>query len=104
MKPFFVYILRCADISYYVGSTDELERRIAEHQHGDGCDWTQSRRPVELMWSQEFVTRDEAHSAEQQIKRWSRAKKEALIDGDLDRLSLLSGRSKLSRAVRDASK
>lgn len=102
-RPFFAYMLRCSDDSYYTGSTDDLEHRIAEHQHGQGCAWTRTRLPVELVWSQEFASRDEAKEAEHQIKRWSRAKKEALISGDFDRLCLLAGRSKLSRAVRGAS-
>ncbi len=104
LKPFFTYMLRCVDGSYYLRSTDELGKRIAEHQAGQGCDWTKRRLPVELAWRQEFPVRDAARAAELQIKRWSRAKKEALIDGDDDRLSLLAGRSKQSRAVRDASK
>jgi tRNA/rRNA methyltransferase len=99
MKPFYTYMLRCADGSYYVGQTDELEKRIAEHQAGQGCDWTKRRLPVELVWRQEFTDRDAARLAEQQIKGWSRAKKESLIEGDFDRLSLLAGRSKLSRAA-----
>jgi len=100
--PFFTYMLRCSDDSYYTGSTDDLEQRIAEHQNGQGCAWTRARLPVELVWSQEFASRDEAEAAEHRIKRWSRAKKEALLSGDYDRLSLFAGRSKLSRAVRDA--
>jgi hypothetical protein len=60
VKPFFTYILRCADGSYYTGSTDELEKRIAEHQHGEGCTWTRKRLPVEFVWRQEFASREEA--------------------------------------------
>ena len=82
MKPFFVYLLRCADASYYVGHTDELELRVAKHQLGEVEGYTQSRRPVELVWTQETATRLEALSAERQIKGWARAKKEALIAGD----------------------
>jgi predicted GIY-YIG superfamily endonuclease len=104
LKPFVTYMLRCADGSYYLGHSDELEKRIAEHQHGQGCAWTKSRLPVELVWRQEFPDRDAARAAEHQIKRWTRAKKEALIAGDYDRLQLLAGPSELSRAVRDASK
>ena len=104
LKPFFAYMLRCADGSYYLGHTDELEKRIAEHQHGEGCAWTKNRLPVDLVWSQEFPDRDAAREAEQQIKRWRRAKKEALIAGDYEQLRVLAGRSRLSRAVRDASK
>ena len=98
-RPFFTYMLRCSDGSYYVGHTDDLPKRIAEHQHGQGCAWTRARLPVEHVWSQEFSTREEAKSAEQQIKRWSRAKKQALIGGDFDLLKLLASRSKLARAA-----
>lgn len=104
LKPFFTYILHCADGSYYTGSTDELEKRIAEHKSGEGCTWTRKRLPVEFVWRQEFATREEARAAEYQIKGWNRAKKEALIAGDFDLLHILAGRSKLSRALRDASK
>lgn len=103
-QPFFAYMLRCCDGSYYVGSTDEFEKRIGEHRHGEGCEWTRQRLPVEFVWRQEFSTREEAKAAEHQIKRWSRAKKEALIAGEFDLLHLLAGRSKHARAVRDASK
>lgn len=102
LKPFFTYILRCADGSYYTGSTDELDKRIAEHQNGEGCSWTRSRLPVEFVWRQEFPTREEARDAEHQIKGWNRAKKEALISGNFDLLKILSSRSQLSRALRDA--
>jgi predicted GIY-YIG superfamily endonuclease len=84
---FWVYIPRCSDGRYYTGHTDELERRIGEHQTGGFCDFTARRRPVQLVWSQEFLTRIEALEAERQIKPWSRAKKEALIRGDWTALS-----------------
>lgn len=103
-RPFFAYILSCSDGTYYTGSTDELKKRVSEHREGKGCEWTRRRLPVEFVWRQEFPSREEAKAAEHQIKRWSRAKKEALIAGDFDLLRLLAGRSKLSRAVRDASK
>ena len=80
--PFFAYMLRCADRTYYVGHTDELERRIAEHGFGQIPGYTATRLPVELVWSETFPSRIEALSAERQIKGWSRAKKEALIGGD----------------------
>jgi tRNA/rRNA methyltransferase len=79
---FWAYILRCADGSYYTGHTDDLERRIAQHQAGTCGGHTRERRPVEFLWSQEFPTRAEALEAERQIKGWSRVKKEALIAGD----------------------
>jgi predicted GIY-YIG superfamily endonuclease len=77
--PHFVYILKCADGSYYVGSTHNLEKRFAEHQSGELKGYTSSRLPVELVWSNEFPKKNEAFLAERQIKGWSRAKKEALI-------------------------
>jgi tRNA/rRNA methyltransferase len=104
LKPFFTYILRCADGSYYTGSTDELEKRIAEHQNGQGCTWTRKRLPVEFVWRQEFATREEAKAAENQIKGWSRAKKEALIAGRFDIVSKLASRGAEGRALRDARK
>ncbi|WP_112381538.1 MULTISPECIES: GIY-YIG nuclease family protein [Sphingomonas] len=79
---FWAYLLRCSDGSYYAGHTDDLERRIGQHQSGDMQGYTQRRRPVRLVWSQDFVRRDEALAAERQIKGWSRRKKEALIAGD----------------------
>jgi predicted GIY-YIG superfamily endonuclease len=79
---FWAYILRCSDGSYYTGHTENLEYRFAQHQRGEGSEWTRRRRPVELAWSQEFGTRFEALEAERRIKPWSRAKKEALIRGD----------------------
>ncbi|SEJ64582.1 tRNA/rRNA methyltransferase [Sphingobium sp. AP50] len=81
---FHAYMLQCADGSYYVGHSDNLEQRIAQHQSGAIAGYTQSRLPVSLVWSQDFGSRDEALSAEQQIKGWSRKKKEALIAGDWD--------------------
>ncbi|MFA5683684.1 MAG: GIY-YIG nuclease family protein [Lysobacteraceae bacterium] len=79
---FWTYMLRCADGSFYLGHTDELERRIAQHQHGEIPGYTVKRRPVTLVWSQPFSTREEALAAERQVKGWARAKKEALIRGD----------------------
>ncbi|WP_375288327.1 TrmH family RNA methyltransferase [Sphingomonas sp.] len=79
---FFAYILRCSDGSYYAGHTDNLEHRIAQHTAGGVEGYTQGRRPVTLMWSQNFPSRLEAREAERQIKGWTRRKKEALIRGD----------------------
>jgi putative endonuclease len=84
---FWVYILRCADGRFYTGHTDNLDCRIVQHQHGQGGEFTARRRPVELAWSETFATREEALRAELQIKPGSRAKKQALIDGDFVRLS-----------------
>jgi tRNA/rRNA methyltransferase len=87
---FWTYVLRCVDGSYYVGHTDDLAARIGAHQSGLIKRYTQTRRPVTYVWSQEFAERDEAFRAERQIKGWSRAKKEALIRGDWDAVQLLS--------------
>jgi tRNA/rRNA methyltransferase len=87
---FWTYILRCADGSYYVGHSDDLEVRIAAHQSGSIKGYTQKRSPLTLVWSQEFAERDEAFRAERQIKGWSRAKKEALIRCDWEAVQLLS--------------
>ena len=88
---FWVYILKCADGSYYTGHTDDLEKRIAKHQAGEipGC-YTHQRRPVTLVFSQSCVTREEALAAERQIKGWSRMKKEAMISGNWAEVSRLS--------------
>jgi predicted GIY-YIG superfamily endonuclease len=87
---FWVYILKCSDGSYYTGHTDNLESRIAQHHEGKIAGYTHDKRPLTLMLTQDFPTRAEALSVEQQIKGWSRAKKEALIDRDWARLSLLA--------------
>jgi predicted GIY-YIG superfamily endonuclease len=84
---FWCYILRCADGRYYTGHTDNLERRIGQHQAGGHCAFTERRRPVELAWCQEFPSRLEALEAERRISPWSRAKKAALIAGDWSALS-----------------
>ena len=89
-EPFFVYMLLCSDASYYVGHTDDLDRRFAEHQAGFIRGYTYSRRPVKLAWSQEFATRLEAKEVEAWLKKWSRAKKEALVKGDYRGLHALA--------------
>ena len=92
MRPFYLYILRCHDDSFYVGHTDDLERRMAEHDAGACGGYTARRRPVELVFVDEFQTRDEAKERERQVKGWSRAKKLALIRGDWGELMRLAKR------------
>ncbi len=87
---FWVYILLCADNSYYTGHTDNLEERIAKHQTGEITGYTSSRRPVKLLFTQEFSTREEALARERQVKGWRRSKKEAMIRGDWDEVSRLA--------------
>ena len=86
----FVYMLRCSDRSYYVGSTRDLERRLWEHDQGLGAEYTKRRRPVELVWHAECANVGEAFTLEKQIQGWSRAKREALIRGDLEALPRLA--------------
>ena len=77
----YVYMFRCSDGSYHVGHTNDLEKRLAAHERGAVEGYTLSRRPVELVFSDQFSTRLEAFHRERQIKGWSRARKEALIKG-----------------------
>ena len=84
---FWCYILKCSDGKYYTGHTDDLDRRIAQHQHGGFCNFTSRRLPVTLVWAQDFATRHEALASELRVKKWSRAKKEALAASDWARLS-----------------
>jgi len=83
----YMYILRCADGTTYVGSTWDLERRLGEHKLGHGGAYTSKRLPVELAYCEEFDRVDEAWAREKQIQSWSRAKREALIAGDQDAVS-----------------
>lgn len=83
--PYAIYILKGADGSYYTGMTIDLDSRVQEHQSGVHPEaYTFNRRPVELVWSQILETYHEAFQWENQIKGWSRAKKEALIRGDIE--------------------
>src|SRR6478735_9131573 len=79
VMAFWAYFLLCNDGSYYTGHTDNLDLRIGQHQTGAFEGYTSKRRPVTLVWSQDFPSRLEALDAERRIKGWSRAKKEALI-------------------------
>jgi predicted GIY-YIG superfamily endonuclease len=85
---FWLYILRCANSSCYTGHTDNLEGRIAQHHRGEYPCYTHSRRPLQLVFTQDFATREEALASKRRIKNWSRAKKEALIRGDWEELKL----------------
>lgn len=91
---FYIYILRCADGTYYTGHTEDLDQRIAQHQSGAFQGYTFERRPVELMFSETFQTRVEALDRERQIKDWSRKKKEALFRGDWAAISEASHSSR----------
>ena len=85
--PYAMYILKCSNGSYYTGLTKDLEARVREHQIGVHPDaYTFGRRPVELVWNEIVESYQEAFQWEQQIKGWSRAKKEALIRGDIEEI------------------
>ncbi len=87
----FVYILKCADETFYTGVTNNLEKRLGDHQSGKNTDsYTFSRRPVVLMYFTGFQDPESAIRFEKRIKRWSRSKKIALINGDFNLLPNLS--------------
>lgn len=89
----WLYILRCADGSYYAGTTrTDLETRIGQHSAGTFGGYTAKRLPVKLVYSEHFEQIVDAIATERQVKRWSRAKKEALIAGDFARLRSLARR------------
>ena len=77
----YVYILECGDGSFYTGSTVDLKVRIIEHELGMGANYTKKHQPVRLVYSEEYDRIDEAFYREKQIQGWSKAKKQALIDG-----------------------
>ncbi len=89
----FMYILLCSNGHYYVGSTDNLEQRINQHMSGEGANYTRKHLPVRLLYFEEFQRIDDAFYREQQVKGWSRAKKEALINQDIKNLHNLSCRT-----------
>ncbi|TAM97767.1 MAG: GIY-YIG nuclease family protein [Chitinophagaceae bacterium] len=86
----YMYILLCADGSYYTGSTTDLERRLQQHQNGEGANFTRKHLPVKLVYYETFDRIDEAFYREKQVQGWSRKKKEALINGELNKLHGLS--------------
>jgi putative endonuclease len=86
----YTYILQCADGHYYTGSTNDLERRIAQHQAGEGATYTRKRLPVKLVYYEEHQRIDKAFFREKQIQGWSRKKKQALIDNNFESLPFLA--------------
>lgn len=95
MRQFYLYILLCSDQTYYVGITNDILRRVAEHNQGIASNsYTNKRRPVELMFYEVFYDPQEAIRREKQIKKWSHAKKEALINSDFNQLVALAKKPK----------
>ena len=86
----WMYILECADGSYYTGSTNNLELRLMQHQEGKGANHTKRRLPVKLVYYEEFERIDLAYDREKQVQGWNRKKKQALIDGAQELLSKLA--------------
>ena len=94
---FWTYMLHCRGGYLHVGHTDNLDRRIAQHETGALPGFSRDHLPVKLVWSDKFPTRYEAQQAERRLKGWRREKKLALIRGDWQRISMLSQRKKESR-------
>jgi putative endonuclease len=91
MKIYYVYILKCIDESYYTGFTSNLENRLTQHQQGKYVNsYTCKRRPIELVFYCEFTNVEIAIETEKKLKRWSRAKKEALIHNEYEKLPNLA--------------
>lgn len=102
MKTMYVYILECSDNSYYIGVSNDAERRFEEHSSGiSRTGYTYTRRPLKLVFSQIFSDPNSAIAFEKKIKGWSRAKKKALIEGKWEQLPELS-KSRL-KAIANAS-
>jgi predicted GIY-YIG superfamily endonuclease len=89
---FFVYILRCADDSFYIGHTSNLKQRVGRHNEGTAATWTASRRPVELVYQESCPSEEKAIRREIQLKHWTHAKKSALVHGDRAKLKQLAKR------------
>ncbi len=91
MNTYYIYILKCSDNSYYIGVTNNLDLRLNQHQQGvNKNSYTFNKRPVELVYQEEHTDIKKAIAREKQLKKWSRKKKEALINGDIDLLKILS--------------
>jgi len=86
----YMYILECANGNYYAGSTKDLERRLAQHQNGEGANFTKKHLPVKLVYFEEYKRIDKAFYREKQVQGWSRAKKEALINSQTEKLHKLA--------------
>ncbi|MDK2982286.1 MAG: putative endonuclease [Chloroflexota bacterium] len=95
----YTYILKCADGTFYIGSTRNLEKRVWDHQNRQGGKYTRKRLPVELVYCEEHQHIGEAYQREKQIQGWSHKKKQALISGDLNQLIDFSKNKKIIKAL-----
>lgn len=100
IKKSWAYILNCSDGTFYTGCTTNLEQRITQHKEGLYDGYTKRRRPVRLVWFEEFRDIREAIDAERQIKNWSQAKKRALIQGDIASLKDLAQSKEMQERYR----
>lgn len=82
----YIYILECADGSYYTDSTWNLEKRLWEHENGLGANYTKKRLPVKLVYCEQCDRIEDAFLREKQVQGWSRRKKQALIEGNMEKL------------------
>ncbi len=94
----YVYMLKCSDGSYYTGSTKDIEKRIWQHNNGQGANYTKKRRPVNLIYLEHCFRIDDAYLRENQIKGWSRKKKIALINGQYNQLKKLAVCQNISKS------
>ena len=90
----FMYILECHDRTLYVGSTWDLDRRVAQYQAGEGAAYTRTRLPVRVIYYEYFDRVENAFAREKQVQRWGRAKRLALVKGHTERLNALSRKPK----------
>ncbi|MDD5025954.1 MAG: GIY-YIG nuclease family protein [Candidatus Peribacteraceae bacterium] len=105
MERYFVYMLRCMDGTYYVGITNDVEKRVEQHQDGwDPKAYTHRRRPVGLVYSAEFSEVTDAIAFEKQVKGWGREKKETLMRREYEKLPGLSMNSLKKKELRDKQK
>ncbi|MCR2808312.1 MULTISPECIES: GIY-YIG nuclease family protein [unclassified Microbacterium] len=94
-----MYILECRDRALYVGSTWDLDRRLAQHQGGEGAEYTRTRRPVRLLYYEHFDRIADAFHREKQVQGWGRAKRLALVKGEVEKLNRLSRKPPRERGV-----
>jgi len=97
--PFYTYMLKCSDDSFYVGHTDNIDHRLLQHQSGKFDGYTATRLPIKLVWIEKFETRDDAFNYERKLKGWSRKKKEFLIVNNWEAISKYCSRAHLIHNV-----
>ena len=103
MQPFYLYILKCSDGSYYTGHTDNIEKRISEHTLGVIKGYTSKRLPVKVVYVAQFASRYEAIAAERKIKGWSRKKKKAFICNDWKKINKINKEQDNKKSVQSPS-